>query len=438
MFGIIGLLLGVAFIIVGIYKGWGLPVVMIIGSIIVVATNGIPLGDAFATMFEGLGTMARIFMPLYLFSCMVATLYIDSGAGISLSEACLHLFAKNGSPKRQRVVAIIVILLVGALICWSVDAFLLHAAIAVCLMAITNIPRKYVVTFVMLSSTIAMCIPGHMNLNTLLDNFLPGSHMSGFWAAIVGVLFVFVASVFVISRSVEKDIAKGQSFDYGPLQPSDPAQAVDRPHPVLGLIPLVLMVVLYLGVGIDAWIVLAIGAIVSFLLFAKSLCKIHNMGIVAVLKQTIDNGIHMASMPIIMLFNSTFGYAVGMTPAVGLIANSFLGLAVNPLIAYTLMSTVVIGLCNSSAGPVTCALIAQEYFVNLVDPGALRLITIYAGTVLDSLPTNLCIVATAAWAGLSIKESYPTVFKTTVVVTALALVIVTGMLVIFPGLAAGI
>ena len=146
----------------------------------------------------------------------------------------------------------------------------------------------------------------------------------------------------------------------------------------------------------------------------------------------------MASMPIIMLFNSTFGYAVGMTPAVGVIANSFLGLAIHPLVAYTLMSTVVIGLCNSSAGPVTCALIAQQYFANLVEPGALRLITIYAGTVLDSLPTNLCIVATAAWAGVSIKESYPTVFKTTVIVTAVALVIVTTMLILFPGLSAGI
>ena len=247
MLGIIGLFLGVAFIIVGIYRGWGLPVVMIVGSIIVVLTNGIALTDAFATMFEGLGTMARIFMPLYLFSCMVATLYIDSGAGISLGEACLKLFARNASPKRQRVVAIVVILLVGALICWSVDAFLLHAAIAICLMAITNIPRKYVVTFVMLSSTIAMCIPGHMNLNTLLDNFLPGSHMSGFWAAIVGVVFVFLASVVVISHNVEKDLAKGEKFEYGSLQPSDAAQAADRPHPGAGLIPLVLMVVLSYG-----------------------------------------------------------------------------------------------------------------------------------------------------------------------------------------------
>lgn len=240
MLGIIGLLLGVAFIIVAIYKGWSLPIVMILGSIIVVVFNGIPLTDAFATMLEGLGTMCRIFAPLYLFSCILATLYINSGAGISMGEAGMKLCGKNASPKKQRLTAVIVILLVGTLICWSVDSFLLHAGIAVCLMAVTNIPRKYVVTFTMVSSTIAVSMPGHMSLNNLLDNFLAGDR-----PGLIGAIFVFVGSVFLISRDIERDVAKGMTFDYGPLKPDDENENGTRPNALFGLIPLVLMIVLY-------------------------------------------------------------------------------------------------------------------------------------------------------------------------------------------------
>lgn len=438
MLGIIGLLLGVAFIIVAIYKGWSLPIVMILGSIIVVVFNGIPLGEAFATMLEGLGTMCRIFAPLYLFSCILATLYINSGAGISMGQACLDLLDKNASPKKQRITAVIVILLVGTLICWSVDSFLLHAGIAVCLMAITNIPRKYVVTFTMVSSTIAVSLPGHMSLNNLLDNFLEGDRLSAFWPGLIGAIFVFAGSVFFICRDIEKDVAKGMTFDYGPLLPVEGADTAARPNALFGVIPLVLMIVLYLVVQLDAWIVLAIGAIAASALFLPSLCKRNGTGLVETLKSTLNEGVQMAGMPIVMIFNSTFGYAVGMTSAVGTIANGFLSLPGNPLIAYSLMSTVTIGLANSSAGVVTCCLIAKEYFANLVDPGALRLITITASTILDSLPTNLCIVAVAAWAGLTVKESYPTVFKTTVVVTGLKMILVVALLVLFPGLAASL
>ena len=429
MLGIIGLLLGFGFVIVAIYKGWSLPIVMILGSIIVVLFNGIPLTDAFATMLEGLGTMCRIYAPIYLFSCILATLYINSGAGISMSQGLLGLFGKNRSPKSQRRIAVIVILLVGALICWSV---------AICLMAITNIPRKYVVAFAMSASTIAVSLPGHMSLNNLFDNFIAGDRLSAFWPGLIGGIFVFVGSVVIICRDIERDVAKGAVFDYGPLKPEEGSENAPKPLPILGAIPLILMITLYLVFGIDAWIVLALGAIVAYILFAKSLCQRTGKNVVETLKATLNEGVQMAGMPIVMIFNSTFGYAVGMTSAVSSIATGFLSLPGHPLIAYALMSTVTIGLANSSAGVVTCCLIAQEYFANLIDPGALRLITISASTILDSLPTNLCIVAVAAWGGLTVKESYPTVFKTTVVVTTLKMVLMIALLILFPGLSASL
>jgi hypothetical protein len=55
--------------------------------------------------------------------------------------------------------------------------------------------------------------------------------------------------------------------------------------------------------------------------------------------------------------------------------------------------------------------------------------------VLDSLPFAGAIVAMMAITGIKYKEGYPPIAMTTVVFTFLGLLISTGLLVLFPGLA---
>ena len=56
--------------------------------------------------------------------------------------------------------------------------------------------------------------------------------------------------------------------------------------------------------------------------------------------------------------------------------------------------------------------------------------------VLDTLPTHMGLIILVNWAGVTVKEAYPIVLKTTVIITGLGMILTVLLCTLFPGLAA--
>jgi hypothetical protein len=61
-------------------------------------------------------------------------------------------------------------------------------------------------------------------------------------------------------------------------------------------------------------------------------------------------------------------------------------------------------------------------------------VAVFGQCVLDTLPINGAIIMVIGQAGLTMKEGYPGVFKTTVLYMFLGTVLVTGLALIAPGI----
>lgn len=70
-----------------------------------------------------------------------------------------------------------------------------------------------------------------------------------------------------------------------------------------------------------------------------------------------------------------------------------------------------------------------------VSAAGLMRIAVFGQCVLDTLPMNGAILIVSASSGLKMKESYPGIFRTTVLYMFIGTVLVTALAMLFPGLA---
>ena len=77
----------------------------------------------------------------------------------------------------------------------------------------------------------------------------------------------------------------------------------------------------------------------------------------------------------------------------------------------------------------------ESYVPMGISAEACRYLLICTFTILDTLPTSMGFLMLTSWAGVKVKDAYPCVFKSTVVLPAIATVLCLVLLLLFPGLA---
>lgn len=440
LISLIGLLITVVLMVYLCYRGWSLPLLMIGATVLVILTSQLSFFDTWNAVMDLTGSMAGKFLPVWLFGCVIAALYLESGAGESFGKACMRIFVRSGTDAMKRTVTTVIILLLGAVIAWTgINSVWLHAAIAIGMMAVVNIPRKYLVVFVVLGQTIGNIIPGSVQFTMMADMYIPvENHYTGTLPAFICSIFLLISGTYLLTRAISKEISSGEAFSYGPLTPAAEKAPGEEPPAIFAMIPVIVIAILYIFIGWDAWLALAIGMLASAALFAKWLLpteseKASNTGKMGVLKRLAQTGTTTCGIPAVMILTYMLGFVIELTPAFTIMSNFFSSLAVAPMFGLGFMGTLLTGVSCGASGMMVTFAAARDVFIPMgVSVAAARMISMLTSTVLDTLPTRMDFINMSAWCGLPMKETYPPVFKTTVALTFVNLLLCIVLYMVLP------
>ena len=447
--GLIGIAIAFFMVIYLSYKGLNLVYVIVAACFVVIVTNGLPVIETFEqVIMAGIGQQAANLMAVYLFGALFGKVFIDTGAAQSLTNGLMKLLSKNATEERKRTIAIMVMIVIGGIMCYvGVDtnaSMVTMIGLATGLFSQTNIPRRFLPVTLIVSTTVGFTMPGSANMIPLMIGGMLGtSSMSGAIPALVSSVFVFIMSVLYLQKSVKKAVAGGEIFEYGPLEPvsTDTSHA---PHPVLSVLPLILIPVLYNVVKLPAWAAIAIALIVSIVIFFPWMPKDEEHANASEfvaklwgLVNSLNAGTMLAAIAAIFLFNFALGLVVSEAPAFQTIAGFLTSLDLPMLVILAISATILIGISGGPGGVVICAMLVANTLVPEfgVDVAACHRILVAATSILDDLPFGGGCVMIMAMTNIKMKEGYPPIFRTTILYTAIGLVIVTALLQLFPALA---
>lgn len=441
-FHIIALILSCVLVIFLVYRGLNLPCAILIGSFCIILTNGLDLMETVTAMMNEVGSMAQRMMLPYLLGAILAKILMDTGCTQKLAHGLLDLFAKGKSAKVRYCVAVTIAIVVNAALGYcNLQNPLIQGAIVVGMCLAADMPRKYLPVLCTLGATVGTVLPGSVLMNLFCSMFLTGSAFDGWPVLIILSLFIAIPGIWSIVRSVGKDTANGEHFDYGPLAPVQEIEENAGLPWWCGLIPFAAILVPYILFKAEAWLSILIGILVSLVLYYKELPRKNErgetLGKVGVVGNVLNTGYILAGMPCLMLFNNALAAAISGTDAFGAIAGWFANLPFAPLVNLGILGTLLTGL---SSGPAGFLLGLQEavsvYIPAGVSAAACRAVMISTYVVLDTLPTHMGLIILVNWAGVTVKEAYPIVLKTTVIITGLGMVLTVLLCTLFPGLAA--
>jgi H+/gluconate symporter-like permease len=200
------------------------------------------------------------------------------------------------------------------------------------------------------------------------------------------------------------------------------------------------------SISIDLYMCLAIGDVVALICFTPYLYKYSKKQAAEgessllvtgrTLVQTLGSGAQDGGSSILLIASgSAFATVLSTTDGVAAIMNWATNLPLPTLVTFAIV-IILLTFLNGSPG---CMIIAAPIFLPIaaqagISNEVLMRIAVFGQCVLDTLPINGAILLVMAQSGLSMKEGYPGVFKTTVLYMFIGTVLVTALALIAPGI----
>lgn len=436
--GLIGCILG--FVVMGVltYFGWNIMISSLAGAVTVILFNGMDLISSYTDLYlVGMGGFFASYFGMMLFCALIAVLYSESGAGLTIALGISKLCLRDSfSPAVKRHMVIISLLLISMLLEFAgVGAtqvvFVLYP-VALSLYKMADIPKKYIVGGILGGCLgFADGLPGcPMPANVIPMQILGTKSYSALIPGIVGGIVDIIVIAVLLNVVITKDINRGHHFEYGP---NDRAFSDDKPRPALLLtfIPLVVLVTLFNVFQLDINLSLAVTVALAAVLFRKYLPDKN-------IKTSIYKGC-ITSLPATVSICAVIGFSkvVQSTDAFTSIVSSISSMQVSP---YVLIIVGVCLMCMLCGGSATGQAIAVPIVAPIangmgVSMAAIHRISCFAGAILDTMPYAGTVVMAHAFCDVKIKDGYPSVFLATVVATTISTAVVALMCAWFPALA---
>ena len=421
MLSLTGLLLGLCLLIWLTMRGFNLFILAPLCALLVAVTNGIPFwqttgnADFIHAYMNGFSGFVGAWFLMFLLGSLFGKLMEHSGAADAVA---LWIVKKLG---RAHAVAAVV-LACAVLTYGGVSVFVVAFSaypMAVSLFKDANLPRRFIPAALGLGSvTFTMTSAGSPEIqNWIPIQYLNTSPYAGWEVSIVVAIFMAAFGYAWLSKMIRKAVAQGEVF-IG--RDSDP-QLTDRklPHPVMGLIPLLVVL------GLSNWlhhslqqaaliVALSGGVLALYLLnrrFIKSLDQALNEGVMGSLL-AIGNTAAVVG----------FGSVAKLTPAFSDIVQTMTHLPGPELLGAAVAVSAIAGLTGSASGGQAIALpeLAPVYLERGVEAEELHRVVAISSGALDSLPHNGYVVTTIrAICGETHQQAYWPVAAVTVVVPAL-------------------
>lgn len=429
VFSLICIIIAIVFINYSMYRGLGLPLACIIGTIFIYITSGIDIATGWQNAMDSqIMNMMATYAPLFLFGGILGMFYSESGAATSLGLAVLTPAKKIKNPAGKMIVTFILFYILRTLLSLAgIDGMAIMptvCALAIAVFKELDIPKRYMSAILQCGGTISMFLPwAPGGANIILPMLLPGFTPSTAWAGRLFFLAIFLfASVFWLTQMIRKDQAKGEGFIMGKMRNIPINESEHRPHWLLTLIPIIVIPILYNAFSMPAWLALAIGTAVAAVMFSRYISIPEGRGRLATIVDKCNNAGVMIS--VLLTLSYLPGLAITISPAYDLIlagANA-IATALPLSLGFGILAVILVVMGNS------CTIVLTSLANSIFMPAGLSLtsvslLMIVGNTVFDTLPNSPFLVAQAELLDSPMPESYPPIFKTTILLTSAMMVL---------------
>ena len=425
MVSLLGLLLGLALLVVMALRGVELLVAAPLCALLVALTSGFAIFPQLAAdgapsftgaYMQGFVGFVQTWFFMFLLGSIFGKVMEASGAADSISR---WIIGRLG----RRHAAGAVVLACAVLTYGGVSLFVVAFSVypmAVAMFREANLPRRFIPgTIAFGSVTFTMTSAGSPEIqNWIPIKYLGTTPYAGWEVSIVVALFMATAGYLFLQRNLRVAVAGGEGFVERADDPRNDAR--DLPSPLVSLVPIALVLVVSFALHDslkESALIVSLGAGV---LSGMALNWRFMQGKVG---QALALG---ALGALIAIANTAavvgFGGVAKLTEGFQAAVEFFTHLPGPPLVGAAIAVTLIAGLTGSASGGQTIALpiIAPHYLDLGVQPDALHRVVAISSGGLDSLPHNGYVVTTIrAICKETYAAAYPTMFHLTATIPLL-------------------
>ena len=415
--GVFLLLLGIAIVVVLVFRGVPIFFTAVIASIFLLATAGMNVIDGMTVDYvTGLGTYFQTNFFIFVLGAMFGNMFGVTGAADAIAGVIINKLGEKAIVPSIIIVGFILSLGgVSVFVCFFAMYPLMLSMFKKADISCTLIPGLYFAG----AGTASGMVPGSPSVQNVIPcDFLGVPYTAcmgpGMIAAVFEMILVFVYCIWAVKHSK----AKGMHFERHDEAGNAEAEGRKLPNVLISLIPMVVLLVLMNVVGLSAAVSLFIGVLACVVCFwpnldKKSFWKVMNDGAMG--------GVNS-------LFNTAaitgFGTVVQTLPAFQTCIDLLRGLNGNPLVLSVIAVAVLAGVCGSGSGGQGIALpIIEEYFIPMgVNLEALARCSALACLTLDSLPQNGLVCSVLTYTKNTHRQAYSHVCWLTVIIPIITMV----------------
>jgi H+/gluconate symporter-like permease len=445
------ILLALGFLMAVAYRGFSVILfapVAALGAVLLTDPALVPAVYTGVFMDKLVG-FVKLYFPVFMLGAIFGKLIELSGFARAIVRAVTRVLG----PQR----AMVAIVLVCALLTYGgVSLFVVAFAVypfAAELFRTADLPKRLVPGTIALGAfTFTMdALPGTPQIQNIIPTTFFGTDT---WAApklgSVGALVVFCAGMAYLDWRRRQALAAGEGYGEGHQnEPAAPDAAERLPHPLVALVPLVLVGVL--NKLFSGWIPRAYGPTIDLAGRGFAHAEAIEVGKVAAV-WAVEGALAIAILMVILLaykrvtagfaggvnlaiagamlacLNTAseygFGAVVAALPGFKAVSGAVAGAIRDPLLNEAVTTTTLAGITGSASGGMSIALaaMAPQYLAQAhelrIPPEVLHRVAAMASGGMDTLPHNGAVITLLAVTGLSHRQSYVDIFAMTLIKTA--------------------
>jgi H+/gluconate symporter-like permease len=429
LLSMIGLIGGLALLIVLTMKGVNILIAGPISALLVAVTSGMPLfsqlagkdeADFVTSYMSGFTGFIASWYLMFLLGAVFGKVMEDSGAADSVSK---WIVGKLG----MKYAVLAIVLACAVLTYGGVSLFVVAFSVypmAISLFKQADLPRRFIpATLALGSVTFTMTSAGSPEIqNWIPINFLGTNAYAGWEVSIIVAVFMAVFGYWWLKRIIQKAVNKGERFED---RETDPTFDTTRnlPNPFLAMVPLLVVLIISFvfhdKLAQSALIIALLGGVIATYIvgrkYSKNFWEAFSAG-------TVGAIIAIGNTAAVVGFGGVAKNVPAFTTAVEAMTN----IPGSPLIGAAIAVSVIAGMTGSSSGGQTIALplLAPHYLDMGVNAEALHRVVAISSGALDSLPHNGYVVTTIqSICGEKHSAAYWPVAATTVAVPALGVIL---------------
>ncbi len=422
----IGIIVGIVFLIYFVMKGWPLMIVGALASMIVAVFSGISIVDGYLTTYMGgVGDFLIGQIPIFLWGAIFGECYGVTGGAKSLANWISKVF-KGKNENLSPLITILIVFIAGLLLSYGgVSAIVLMFVMAPLTLELcreSRIPRYMAPGMIVgCIATSALSMPGSPQIQNVMATSVVG--VSSMAAAVPGFIaggLILLLNVLFLNFSAKREMAMGNYYVAVDAPEFELVADDDLPNPGIVLIPMVLVFVLYNAVHLNVNFSLMIGIIAAIALMWKRFKDFDTF-----LKCMHNACTNAAIVSCGAAAVAGFGSIVAITPAFNGLTEVLAKFDGNPLVI-SMIAMMVMTLVGGS-GPAGLGVglpvftpIAQSMGANM---NAFARISAFCATTFDTLPTNAGFIAANEICKTKANRSYKYVGMCTVVNTTIGTII---------------